>query len=159
MATKSINLKHDDAVGLADIVEKDPRVGGPSEALRYCFEDAARENPDWQKVIDEAKTLNYDVQIPESDIGVTRTFIVEDDVYSTVFSSVTKQLNMKKPQVSFLTRLCIYAARVKLFQQTKQQEVVIKNIDSLELMKQVCNKTVELIRAGRISEIEKFLEV
>lgn len=160
MSTKSINLKHDDAVGLADIIEKDPRVGGPSEALKYCFEDAARIIPNWESVIEKAKELDYAKNIPERDIGVTRTFIVEDEVYIRVFNSVKEQLHMKKPQASFLTRLCIYASRVKYYEEKiENTEQQIIDIDGVELMRQVCEKTYELIKKGNIEDIERYLEV
>lgn len=163
MATKSINLRREDAVGLSVIIEKDPRVErGASEALRYCFEDAARDIPDWNKVREDAKGLDYEIKIPENDIGVTRTFLVEDEVYLKVFKSVVEQLNMKKPQVSFLTRLCIYAARLRLESKNfnkKKIEVTIEKVDGVELLRRVNEKAAKLIQAGEVEVINKFLEV
>lgn len=160
-ATKSINLKHDDAVGLSVIVEKDHRIErGPSEALRYCFEDAAREIPDWNDVLEKAKKLDYTIDIPESAVGITRTFLVEDKTYEEVFKSVCEQMNMKKPQVSYLTRLCIYAARLRL--ETGKEEtrdaVKVEAVDGVSLLMRVNQKAAMLIKGGNLKKIEEFLK-
>lgn len=160
MITKSINMKHDDAVSLADIISKDNRFNGPSEALKYCFEDAAREIPHWEKVIEQAKKLDYKADIQESDIGATRTFLVEEEVYMSVLESVKEQFKMKKPQASFLTRLCLSNARIKFyFTKNKDLEIKAESIDAAELLLKVQMQALKLLKKGEFESITKFLEM
>ena len=150
MLSKSIKLNKQDNIGLADIVKNDPRVErGPSEALRICFEDAASNIPDWDEVM---KKADDELEYPENDTlegNDTKTFLVDEDIYSKVFESVCQQLNCTRPRASFITRLCIFNTRLKLHAQTAQI------VDTRESDN---DKREELIERFRTLTIDEKLE-
>lgn len=162
MMTKSIRLTNSDSLFLADIVLKDQRIErGPSEAIRLCFEDAAKNIPSWKEVGEKAKKFKKnDAENTESTFE-TRTFKVEEKVFKMVRDSINNQLGLSKPRISFITRLCIYNAWLKLHKGVDDEEPInieVKNVDAVDLFIRVSNRTAELFREGRISDIKKYLE-
>lgn len=113
MLNKSIRLTKEDAIGLQVIISHDPRVEkGQSEALYYVFKDAARNIPDWSVV---AKTkFNNDSNVNvEPDFANIKTFYIEENDFNTVLESLKQQLHLTKVRISYMTRLCILAARMR----------------------------------------------
>lgn len=166
MLTKSLRLTKVDAVGLAEIIQKDPRIEhGASEALRICFEDAAANITitSWKEISEKAKKLNNSaIEIEESLLETTKTFLVDEEVFHIVRNSIIEELGLSRPRISFIARLCIYNARLNLYsekEESEKTEMKIKNVDAIDLFIHVNNKTAELIREGRIIDIEKYLEV
>lgn len=121
MLTKSIRLTKEDSIGLADIIKNDPRVErGPSEALRICFEDAATSIPIWREVNELAQKLDYTENVILEG-NETKTFLVSEDVFNKVFDSICAQFGSTRPRASFITRLCIYNTRLKLYDQSQEK--------------------------------------
>lgn len=74
-----------------------------------------------------------------------------------------QQLHIEKVRISYMTRLCILAARTRLVPVEKEAKVVeVQNIDGVELMCRINEKAARLIQSGnteKIMEIMEFLEV
>lgn len=119
LLTKSIKLSREDAISLNEIVRKDPRIErGLSEALRICYEDAAMNIPQWKTVLEEAEHLDYSGDSADaSRESSTISFLIGEDVFSRVLASVREQLGYARPRGTFITRLCIKAARCKLIRE------------------------------------------
>lgn len=124
--TKSIRLTKEDAVSLADIVEKDPRVErGSSEALRICYEDAAANIPNWKEILEESRHLDYSGRDADDSKELsTISFLVGEKEFMAVLESVRSQMELSRPRISYITRLCIYAARLKLYQKQHERQKV-----------------------------------
>ena len=59
-----------------------------------------------------------------------------------------------------MTRLCILAARTRLANLEKKEQVVeVQNVDGVELLRRVNEKAAMLIKSGNVEKIMKFLEV
>ena len=59
-----------------------------------------------------------------------------------------------------MTRLCILAARARLANLEKKEQVVeVQNVDGVELLRRVNEKAAMLIKSGNVEKIMKFLEV
>lgn len=57
-----------------------------------------------------------------------------------------------------MTRLCIYAARLKLHADPCSEERQIQNIDGVALLRSVNDKAAELLKCGNINRILDFLK-
>ena len=125
MITKSIKLSKEDAINLADIVKKDPRLErGFSEAIRICCEDAALHIPRWDAVLKESKDLDYTGEDTDSSKeSSTISFLVGEDTFYQILTSVREQLGYARPRSTFVTRLCIKAARLRLCRKAPEPAV------------------------------------
>ena len=159
MLSKSIRLTREDAVGIQKIIEEDARVEkSPSEALFYAYKDAAETIPDWNSI----KKLRFDdeAEVDEQAYGGTISFSVDESDFETVVTSLKQQLNIEKVRISYMTRLCILAARTRAANVEKQEQVVeVQHVDGLELLRRVNEKAAILIKSGNVEKIMKFLEV
>lgn len=159
MVCKSIRLTREDAIGIQKIIKEDIRVEKtPSEALFYAYKDAAETIPDWNRI----KKLRFDdeVEIDEQAYGGTISFSVDESDFEIVVASLKQQLNIEKVRISYMTRLCILAARTRLANLEKKEQVVeVQNVDGVELLRRVNEKAAMLIKSGNVEKIMKFLEV
>lgn len=111
MLNKSIRRTKEDAIGIQKIIEGDTRVEkSPSEALFYAYKDAAENIPDWNQV---KKVKFKDEDIDEA-YGNTISFSVDEDDFEVVVESLKTQLGIDRVRISYMTRLCILAARMRL---------------------------------------------
>lgn len=159
MLNKSIRPTKEDAIGLQRIIEGDMRVEkSPSEALFYAYKDAAENIPDWNAI----KKLKFedDGDIDEQAYyGGTMSFTVDEKDFEVVVESLKSQLNIEKVRISYMTRLCILAARSRLTEVAEKESVVeVKNVDGVELLRRVNEKAATLIKNGNTEKIMKFLE-
>jgi hypothetical protein len=163
MLNKSIRLTKDDAVGLQEIINHDPRVEkGQSEALYYVFKDAADNIPVWSEVAKVKFSNNSDVEI-DQDYSSIRTFYIDENDFDTVVNSFYDQLNLKKVRISYMTRLCIAAARMKLkSEQTPEMCINIPfveadrvRVDGIALIR----KLAELLESNTEKSQEKILKI
>ncbi|MBW9171218.1 hypothetical protein K2F43_08365 [Clostridium estertheticum] len=163
MLNKSIRLTKEDAIGLQVIISHDPRVEkGQSEALYYVFKDAAKNIPIWADV---AKT-KFDNAInaeTEPDFANTRTFYIEDNDFKIVLNSLRDQLHITKVRISYMTRLCIMAARMQI--NTEETSEMITNTPLVEVEKVRVNgvalihKLAELLETDTEESQEKILKI
>lgn len=161
MINKSYRPTREDAVGVQKLIEKDPRIEkGQSEALYYAFKDAAEDIPDWAEIAKVKFEEDTDVEI-EPDYSNTRTFMVDENDFEVVVDSFKSQLNIQKVRISYMTRLCILAARVRMGKEIAEEKkaVSVENVDGVELLRKVNDKAAELIKKGDLSKIYEFLEV
>lgn len=115
MLNKSIRLTKEDVIGLNEIITQDPRIEkGQSEALYYSFKDAATNIPNWLEVAKAKFEGDNDIVVNPEDISIIRTFNIEREDFDIVRNSINEQLKMSRPRISYMTRLCILAARVRL---------------------------------------------
>lgn len=137
---KSIRATREDAIGIQKIIDGDCRVEkSQSEALYYAFKDAAEKTPDWNKV----KVVKFkDEDIDPETYGNTISFSVDDTDFEKVVESLKSQLGIDRVRISYMTRLCILAARMRL--------------DATEKEKPELNKNNEIDRMKRLS---KYLEL
>lgn len=158
MLNKSIRPTKEDAIGIQRIIEGDMRVEkSPSEALFYAYKDAAENIPDWNAI----KKLKFedDGDIDEQAYGGTMSFTVDEKDFEVVVESLKSQLNIEKVRISYMTRLCILAARSRLTEVAEKESVVeVKNVDGVELLRRVNEKAATLIKNGNTEKIMKFLE-
>ncbi len=147
MLNKSIRLTKDDVIGLQEIINHDPRVEkGQSEALYYSFKDAAANIPNWSVVAKAKFRIKNDVEIDPDDYSNIRTFIIEEQDFDKVLRSIKEELNLNKPRFSYMARLCILAARMRL----NTEKTVEKKIVPVD---------VEKIRVDGISLIRKIADL
>lgn len=165
MYNKTYRPTREDAIGINELIKSDARIEkGQSQALYYAFKDAADEckagKIKWAEI---AKTVFPDddkIEIDDTEYSSARSFSVEEADWDEVVKSFREQLNIEKVRISYLTRLCIIAARVRL-KETEQnainKEIVVEHFDAIKIFLEVNKKTAELIHAGKIQEIEKYL--
>ena len=159
MLNKSIRPTKEDAIGIQKIIEGDMRVEkSPSEALYYAFKDAADNIPDWNAI--KKLSFNDECDVDDAAYGGTMSFTVDEHDFEIVVESLKQQLNIEKVRISYMTRLCILAARMRLDNSRNEEKVIeIHNIDGVDLLCKVHEKAAALIKAGNIEKIVEFLEV
>ncbi len=158
MLNKSIRPTKEDVIGIQKIIEGDMRVEkSPSEALFYAYKDAAENIPDWNAI--KKLRFNDDNEVDEQKYGGTMSFTVDENDFEIVVESLKQQLNIEKVRISYMTRLCILAARTRLVPAEKEAKVVeVQNIDGVELLRKVNEKAAKLIQSGNTEKIMRFLE-
>lgn len=158
MLNKSIRPTKADIIGIQKIIENDMRVEkSPSEALFYAYKDAAEDIPDWNTI----KKLKFsdDSEVDDQSCGGTMSFTVDEKDFNIVVESLKQQLGIEKVRISYMTRLCILAARKRLVPAEREEKVVkVQNIDGVELLRRVNETAARLIQSGNIEKIVEFLE-
>ena len=158
MLNKSIRPTKADIIGIQKIIENDMRVEkSPSEALFYAYKDAAEDIPDWNTI----KKLKFsdDSEVDDQSCGGTMSFTVDEKDFNIVVESLKQQLGIEKVRSSYMTRLCILAARKRLVPAEREEKVVkVQNIDGVELLRRVNETAARLIQSGNIEKIVEFLE-
>ena len=159
MLKKSIRPTKEDIIGIQKIIEGDMRVEKtPSEALFYAYKDAAENIPDWNAI--KRLKFNDDSEVDDQAYGGTMSFTVDENDFEIVVGSLKQQLHIEKVRISYMTRLCILAARTRLVPAEKKAKVVeIQNIDGVKLLRRVNEKAAQLIQSGNTEKIMEFLEV
>lgn len=163
MLNKSIRLSKEDVVGLNEIIDNDPRIEkGHSEALYYVFKDAADNlPPSWSEVAKVKFKADRDIEIRPGDYSIIRSFYIEQEDFNTVRDSINRELNLSRPRISFMTRLCILYARIRLRKQgiiqDKKNHVEIEkvNVDGVSLIR----KVAELIESSSTEATEKIMRI
>lgn len=158
MLNKSIRPTKADIIGIQKIIENDMRVEkSPSEALFYAYKDAAEDIPDWNTI--KKLKFNDDSEVDDQSCGGTMSFTVDEKDFNIVVESLKKQLGIEKVRISYMTRLCILAARKRLVPAEREEKVVkVQNIDGVELLRRVNETAASLIQSGNIEKIVDFLE-
>ena len=132
----------------------------PSEALFFAYKDAAEDIPDWNTI----KKLKFnddddDSEVDDQSCGGTMSFTVDEKDFNIVVESLKQQLGIEKVRISYMTRLCILAARKRLVPAEREEKVVkVQNIDGVELLRRVNETAARLIQSGNIEKIVEFLE-
>lgn len=162
MLNKSIRPTKEDIIGIQKIIECDVRIEkSPSEALFYAYKDAAENIPDWNAI--KKLKFNDDGEVDDQAYGGTMSFTVDENDFEIVVGSLKQQLHIEKVRISYMTRLCILAARTRLVPVEKEAKVVeVQNIDGVGLLCRINEKAARLIQSGnteKIMEIMEFLEV
>ena len=158
MLNKSIRPTKADIIGIQKIIENDMRVEKtPSEALYYAYKDAAEDIPDWNTI--KKLKFNDDSEVDDQSCGGTMSFTVDEKDFNIVVESLKQQLGIEKVRISYMTRLCILAARKRLVPAEREEKVVkVQNIDGVELLRRVNETAASLIQSGNIEKIMEFLE-
>lgn len=167
MLSKSIRLTKGDVIGLQELINHDPRIEkGQSEALYYAFKDAAANIPNWSVVATTKFEGDNNVELDPNDYSNIRTFNIEQEDFDVVVDSIKTQLPITKLRISYMTRLCILAARMRL----NVNRTVEKTIAPVEVKKlkvdgiSLIRKVAELLESdteeawGKITEIKKIVE-
>lgn len=111
--TKSIKLKPTDILRLNTIIAKDFRIskGGYSEAIRLTIESSYKKKPNWNKL---AYDMRYnDLTVDDTlianiqEVPITN-FTVDKDLFDFVLNNIKSALNLDKPRISYVVRLCIF---------------------------------------------------
>ena len=159
MLNKSIRPTKADIIGIQKIIENDMRVEkSPSEALFFAYKDAAEDIPDWN-TIKKLKFNDDDSEVDDQSRGGTMSFTVDEKDFNIVVESLKQQLGIEKVRISYMTRLCILAARKRLVPAEREEKVVkVQNIDGVELLRRVNETAARLIQSGNIEKIVEFLE-
>ena len=160
MLNKSIRPTKTDIIGIQKIIENDMRVEkSPSEALFYAYKDAAEEIPDWNTIKKLKFNDDDDSEVDDQSCGGTMSFTVDEKDFNIVVESLKQQLGIEKVRISYMTRLCILAARKRLVPAEREEKVVkVQNIDGVELLRRVNETAASLIQSGNIEKIMEFLE-
>lgn len=157
MLNKSIRPTKADIIGIQKIIENDMRVEkSPSEALFYAYKDAAEDIPDWNTI--KKLKFNDDSEVDDQSCGGTMSFTVDEKDFNIVVESLKQQLGIEKVRISYMTRLCILAARKRLVPAEREEKVVkVQNIDGVELLRRVNETAARLIQSGDTEKIEKIM--
>lgn len=160
MLNKSIRPTKTDIIGIQKIIENDMRVEkSPSEALFYAYKDAAEDIPDWNTIKKLKFNDDDDSEVDDQSCGGTMSFTVDEKDFNIVVESLKQQLGIEKVRISYMTRLCILAARKRLVPAERKEKVVkVQNIDGVELLRRVNETAASLIQSGNIEKIMEFLE-
>lgn len=160
MLNKSIRPTKTDIIGIQKIIENDMRVEkSPSEALFYAYKDAAEDIPDWNTIKKLKFNDDDDSEVDDQSCGGTMSFTVDENDFNIVVESLKQQLGIEKVRISYMTRLCILAARKRLVPAEREEKVVkVQNIDGVELLRRVNETAASLIQSGNIEKIMEFLE-
>lgn len=160
MLNKSIRPTKADIIGIKKIIENDMRVEkSPSEALFFAYKDAAEDIPDWNTIKKLKFNDDDDSEVDDQSCGGTMSFTVDEKDFNIVVESLKKQLGIEKVRISYMTRLCILAARKRLVPAEREEKVVkVQNIDGVELLRRVNETAASLIQSGNIEKIMEFLE-
>ena len=160
MLNKSIRPTKTDIIGIQKIIENDMRVEkSPSEALFYAYKDAAEDIPDWNTIKKLKFNDDDDSEVDDQSCGGTMSFTVDEKDFNIVVESLKQQLGIEKVRISYMTRLCILAARKRLVPAEREEKVVkVQNIDGVELLRRANETAASLIQSGNIEKIMEFLE-
>ena len=160
MLNKSIRPTKTDIIGIQKIIENDMRVEkSPSEALFYAYKDAAEDIPDWNTIKKLKFNDDDDSEVDDQSCGGTMSFTVDEKDFNIVVESLKQQLGIEKVRISYMTRLCILAARKRLVPAEREEKVVkVQNIDGVELLRRVNETAASLIQSGNIEKIMELLE-
>lgn len=160
MLNKSIRPTKADIIGIQKIIENDMRVEKtPSEALFFAYKDAAEDIPDWNTIKKLKFNDDDDSEVDDQSCGGTMSFTVDEKDFNIVVESLKQQLGIEKVRISYMTRLCILAARKRLVPAEREEKVVkVQNIDGVELLRRVNETAARLIQSGNIEKIVEFLE-
>lgn len=125
MLNKSIRPTKTDIIGIQKIIENDMRVEkSPSEALFYAYKDAAEDIPDWNTIKKLKFNDDDDSEGDDQSCGGTMSFTVDEKDFNIVVESLKQQLGIEKVRISYMTRLCILAARKDLFLQRGKRRLL-----------------------------------
>ncbi|MBR5943544.1 MAG: hypothetical protein IKZ94_01185 [Lachnospiraceae bacterium] len=144
MLNKSIRPTKEDAIGIQKIIDGDIRVEkSPSEALFYAYKDAAENTPDWNQV----KKIKFkDEDIDDQAYGNTMSFSVDEKDFEIVVESLKNQLGIDRVRISYMTRLCILAARMRL--EAGEEKKPVKTL----------SKNDEIDRMARLAKYMELLQ-
>lgn len=151
---KTVRFTKEDALGIRDIMMKDPKAETASKALYYAFKDA-HENGFFIK-----QAANYHVKsdknevIDEAEYASPRSFSVEQTDWEAALEAYRTQLGVERVRISSLARLVIRNYRRKLKGDPKPVKEEIKNIDAIELLQKAFNHIIELAKAGEWRQLE-----
>jgi hypothetical protein len=167
MLNKSIRLTKEDVIGLNEIINHDPRIEkGQSEALYYSFKDAAASLPEWSVIAKAKFESDKDINISPDEYSNIRTFNIEQEDFDKVRDSINDQLNMSRPRISYMTRLCILAARMRIRNMGTFEdkpihiEVEKVKVDGVSLIKKIAElyESTSEVAQQKILEIKRIVE-
>ncbi|WP_158305250.1 hypothetical protein [Carnobacterium sp. 17-4] len=145
-----------------EIINHDPRIEkGQSEALYYAFKDAASDIPDWSVVAKTKFKSDKDVGISPKDYSNIRTFNIEKNDFDKVRNSINDQLNLSKPRISYMTRLCIRAASMRLKNKMAVEKKLIPigvekvKLDGVSIIRRIA----ELLESTSEEAVEKVVKI
>lgn len=166
MYNKTYRPTREDAIGINELIEKDVRIEkGQSQALYYAFKDAHEDGLagklKWEEIAKCRFGEDKEVDISEEEYSSARSFMVDEEDWDFVVQDFKTQLHIEKVRISYLTRLCIIAARMRLLDNSFEEKTVkvkIKNLDAAELEFKVHEKVHNWIKNGKYEKVQKILE-
>lgn len=162
MLNKSIRLTKEDVIGLNEIINHDPRIEkGQSEALYYAFKDAATNIPNWSEISKKKFEGDKDIEISPDNYSNIRTFNIEEEDFVKVRNSLNEQLNLYRPRISYMTRLCILAARIRLKNNFSTNEISNNvEVDKVKINGVIIiKKLAELLESTSEEDVKKIMKI
>lgn len=157
LLNKSIRLSKEDALILQLLVQKDARIENASQAIGFAIVDAAKNTPaEWASVAGFKVREEIELQSDYA-VGSVKTFYIEDMDYKKVVESLKQQLGLVKVRNSYLVRLCIKAALMRLQDNNLNLQIEPKTLNGVELIKEINIKAAYLIMEGDLKPITEFL--
>lgn len=162
LINKSFRPTRNDIIRLQWLVNHDSRYETSiKKTLYYAFQDAAEHIPDWNEV--SKLKFNDETESGPCINSTTISFAVEEDDFTAIAASIKNQLGLKRINFSYMTRLCILAARNRIavsekVVKSKKENIIIKNLDAATLLLEVSKKTLDLLQAAELDKIFNYLE-
>ncbi|MCB2300581.1 hypothetical protein [Clostridium tagluense] len=161
MYTKSIKLNREDAIGIEEMIQHDPRIEkGRSEALYYAYRDVAEAIKakliNWEDIKKAEFKDTPDIEIVFAD---TMTFAIEDNDFEVILASLRADLDITKVRISYMTRLCIKYARIKLQKKIVDEPMVkkieVERIDGIAII----HNLTELLQSSNEQDKRKLKKI
>ena len=129
------------------------------DTLNMIGQNLFRSLPDASNLVHTGGDDDDDSEVDDQSCGGTMSFTVDEKDFNIVVESLKQQLGIEKVRISYMTRLCILAARKRLVPAEREEKVVkVQNIDGVELLRRVNETAASLIQSGNIEKIMEFLE-
>lgn len=164
LINKSFRPTRNDIIRLQWLVNHDSRVEkSTKKALYFSFRDAAEDIPDWREVSKLKFDDNNEIESGLGSNSSTISFAIEEEDFTIIATTIKNQLGIKRINFSYMTRLCILAARNRIavsekVVKSKKENIIIKNLDAATLLLEVSKKTLDLLQAAELDKIFNYLE-
>lgn len=117
----TVGFQKEDAANLKVIMSDSKVAKGPSEALRLCIEDAYRVKPNFKRDLEIARHFDdSNIVIDAENDLKTKSFLVDEDIFKSVYEDVKNQMGLLKPRISYVVKICLASARVRFEKENKQ---------------------------------------
>ncbi len=148
MVNKSFRPTQEDVFVLQKLIRNDSRVErSASEALFFAFRDAAKNPPNWNQV-KRMKFKDGDIDAQAAYGGATMSFTVDERDFAVVLQSIREQLGIDRVRISFMARLCVRAALMRLHEVDEERKAFSKD-EEINRMDRLAKYMELLQKAGK----------
>ena len=143
MINKTMRQNIEVAMGVAEIMELNPRITKESEVFPYAYNQVATDIKTNSESVNWDDILLLDFQDRKSNVefSETRSITIDEEAYQIVLESYCQRPKIRRVQFAYLTRLVLLYTRKKLrdvkgLEIQAEPEIIVEKINGIPLIRQ-----------------------